>query len=89
MLSKLTVAIDAALKKVHLNKFCYLAEDDQSYYITGCADNGDVIYGGASCKVDKETLECSFCSIYDPNMKKPKRKLKPPADRMDIFMPLE
>jgi hypothetical protein len=87
-LSELNKAIDVALKTLRVNKLCYIGEDDEAYYMTGCGDNGEPLYTGCCCRVVKATLRGEICHHTSPYLETPKKKLKPPEDKKDVFMEL-
>lgn len=89
MSNKVIKAIDAALKMLQLNKLCFAAEDDDSYYFTGCSDYGERICGEACCRVSKETLECTHCYHDDPRWNTPKVPIEIPKERSNVYIPYE
>lgn len=78
-------AIDAGLELLNVNKICYLAEDNEAYYMTGCGDHGEVLVSAAGCKVDKKTGLAQHCYYDDPAWKTPKKAVEVPKERNDAF----
>lgn len=87
--SKVSQALDIALKKLGLNKVCFAKEDEGGYYFTGCCDDGARIRGNACCRVDKITMECEMCFHTDKRLNTPKTDIVFPKDREDVFIPFE
>ena len=89
MYDELENAIDKALEMLGLNKICKAVEDSKAYYFTGCGDNGETIFGCATCKVEKRTLACSACYHDDPCWSTPKTSIKFPKTRQGVFIKRE
>lgn len=88
MVFELSKAIDVALKTLGVNKLCYIGEDDEAYYMTGCGDNGEPLYISGCCRVIKETLQGDFCHHTSPYLATEKKKIEPSEDRKDVFIEL-
>lgn len=82
-------AVDTSLQFLRVNKLCKIFEDDNAYYLTGCGDNGEVLYVPVICRVDKKTREHSRLSHTDPEFWTPKRFLPFPPERKNIFIEID
>ena len=80
---KLMRAAYAALDFLKLNKLCYIMEDKEFYYFTGCRDNGEQIYDAACCSVNKKTYETQNRYLDD---KKLQGATPLPLPDADIFI---
>ena len=82
-------AIEAGLDLLKVNKICYLSEDEDAYYMTGCGDDGEMIVGAACCKVDKRTGIAEHCYYDDPAWETPKVAVEVPDERKSVFVELK
>lgn len=80
-------AIDTALVFLGLNRLRCGYEDTESYYFTGCGDNGETIYANATCRVDKKTLSCDIYASTDFRMFTRKKIVQIPKERENVFIP--
>ncbi len=87
--TELILAIDAALKTLGLSKIFYAVEDDDAYYFTGCADDGERIRANTTCRVNKDTLISDICYHDDACWQTEKTEVKFPKERKDVFIKLK
>lgn len=86
MTSQIESAIDKALETLKLNRLCRAVEDEEAFYFTGCGDNGEPIFGAATCCVFKNTMECEPVYHDNPCWGTPKKTAKIPDTRKTVFV---
>lgn len=86
MTSQIETAVDKALETLKLKRLCRAVEDDKSFYFTGCGDNGEPIFGSATCRVNKKTMECAPVYHDDPCWKTKKNDVAIPSSRKEVFI---
>lgn len=86
MQNNLIKVIDVALNALGVNKFCYISEDKEFYYITGCGDKGELMIGLVPVMVNKKTLECKSCSLDNPRFFAPKKEVSVPQEKRSIYI---
>lgn len=87
----LIMAVDSALKaskRIGIECFCEINEDNEAYYFTLCGQSGEPVFINGCCKVWKESLNGDIVSCYNMDFK----KLSPvqiPGERKNVFRKLK